>query len=347
MQYGVISNYDKKSKMCNLCVISDDGNYNIVGFKTCSEEEVVLGVKSLGLKLLNFSIDKDNNIKQDSGSFSRFSEMGTYIIIAEIKGGNGKTMGYRVIENKTNNIVNKRTQELVAMEEKAGRPIIQNGIVRNGTVCCYPLHQFPEMIVSGTVKKIKRKPIAEPKKERKQRDTSPAERIPQREAKQVQEMQSLSDEFTKEQKKEITTCRNKGVDSTFIENKKLSPKQMRVLWVSKSKGAFAEEYANPDMPLDVMKFYADVLYSQDEVNKCRPILDQPKLKLSEVSELYECLGQGFDVKDLIGKSSTDIAIERMAQEYNKWNKPEEIPQQVFEDSIISNAIRYAKKVRGY
>ena len=56
MQYGVISNYNKENKMCNFCIISDDGNYNIIGYKICSEDEVILAARNLGLKLLNFSM---------------------------------------------------------------------------------------------------------------------------------------------------------------------------------------------------------------------------------------------------------------------------------------------------
>lgn len=332
MQYGVISNYDKDNKMCNFCIISDDGNYNIIGYKICSEEEVVLASRNLGLKLLNFSIDRDGSIKQDCGSFSRFNPKGVFVVIAEIKSHSGKTLGYRLINSVNNAVVNKRTSELVSMEKSAGRPIIQNAIIRRNTVCCYPLHSFPELIIARNNKRPNKKNV---QSERKSKDnvqsTKPTKNI---------------DVYTEGQKKEISACRKHGINSNFIENPNLTHNQMRILWVAKSKGVFAEEFADPKYNTDVMKFYADRLFSQEAVDNCRPLLQHPELSVDELEELYECLIEGVDFEDLIGKTPNEISVERLNRGL-KWDEEKEIPKQVFEDEILTKAIAYARKVRGY
>lgn len=337
MQYGVISNFNKVNKLYNFCIISGDGTFNITGFKTCTEDEVVNASKSLGLKLLNFSISKDNKIKEDSGSFTRFDERGVFVVLAEITNKAGKTLGYRVLESTTNTVVNKRTEELVKLEKSANRPVMQNGIVRNGSVSCYPLHQFPSIVIGDSIKKSKNK-VKEVNKVKE--ETKPIK-------KPSSDKKEDSSIFSPAQKSEITTCRSRGINSKFIENPELTPEQMRVLWVSKSKGALSEYFAKPEYSVDVMKFYADRLLNKKSVESCKELLNHQELTVPQLVELYMCIVSGVDYDDLLDKDAYTISTERMMRENQLWENPVPISKQALDDDILRKAVGYVKSVRGY
>ena len=338
MQYGVISNYSSNNKMCNFCVISDDGGFNVTAFKTCSEEEVVLASRNLGLKLLNFSIDRDGSIKQDCGSFSRFHKDGVFVVIAVIKKRSGKVVGYRLLNSLNNTIVNQKVEDIVYLEKMQGRPVLQNAMVRGGTVCCYPCHRFPEMVIAKPARKNSKK--STPKEQEKEVKAP----------KQVARPQPASNtsKFSDSQKKEIITCRKHGINSDFIENPELSAQQMRVLWVSKSKGCYSEEFASPKYNFEVMKFYADRLFSEKAVENCRPMLSNPSLTVEQLQALYECLLEGVDITNLASENKTaDELYYIRADKALEWNAPQDIPEQVFQDDVLTKAVSYARKVRGF
>ena len=275
------------------------------------------------LKPLNFSIDRNGSIKEDSGSFKRFHPQGAGVIIAEIQNSHGRTLGYRVMNNINGNIINMKTEDIVSKEAQLKRPFLQNGIVRNNTVNCYPLHKFP-------VIKINTRPTNKRKTEAKLEPV-----------KSNNNKVSETVVFTEKQLHEIDICKSKGIDSRFIENPKLSPEQMRVCWVAKSKGILSEYFAKPEYSVDVMKFYADRLVNKQIANECSLMLSNPELSVSKLTELYLCICDGVDYSDIIDYSDSDIAV------YRCEKSPFTISSKFDDDLSFDNALDVAMKLKGY
>ena len=72
----------------------------------------------------------------------------------------------------------------------------------------------------------------------------------------------------------------------------------------------SESFAKPYYSVDVMKFYADRLYTEQVVNSCKPMLSHPELGVDELSELYHCIILGVPYEDLVGKNADEISLER-------------------------------------
>lgn len=297
-------------------IVSVDDNFNVTsGIITKTRDELVTIVRTNNLKPVNFSIDRDNNIREDAGSFKRFEKSGVGVVIAEIKNPYGRSLGYKIIQSTTGLVVNMRTEEIVQKEKILGRPFLQNGIVRNNTVNCYPLHSFPVIKLQKAVKPSKANTTTESKV------TKP------------------KSEFTEAQKKEIQMCRSKGVNSSFIEDVRLSPEQMRVCWVAKTKGVLSEYFAKPEYSVEVMKFYADRLVSNLAVKECKLMLQNPSLKVPELAELYLCVCEGVDYTEVLNETASSIRIHRQSNSLFTEN---------FNESVsFDKALSVAKKLKGW
>ncbi len=151
--------------------------------------------------------------------------------------------------------------------------------------------------------------------------------------------------LTDEQRQEVLLCKKNGIDPRLLKNSKLTPKQMRILWVSKKSGAFSEYFANPALSEDTMKFYADILKDKESVKECKQLLDHPELSTDELRELYYSLCEGVDIKDLIGLPADKILVKRQETlEHNRFNhdfSPKEIKQLNFD--IYEKALHSADK----
>ena len=166
MSYIAIQMYSKENKTC-LCVrISEDGQFNIeqvIGWINVNQlGQFVIGN---GLKPVNFSVDRNGTIKADCGDFSRFSEEGCGIVLAEIKSKAGRPLGYRLLSSSKGVVVNWTTPDIVAKAKSQKHPFLQNGIIRNDTVNCYPLHPYPVMEIGvQTKKRVTKSKVEMPKK---------------------------------------------------------------------------------------------------------------------------------------------------------------------------------------
>lgn len=139
------------------------------------------------------------------------------------------------------------------------------------------------------------------------------------------------EKYTKEQIREILACRKKGINSKFIENPKLEPNQMRVLWVAKSKGMFMTQVAKPEFSEDALKVYADILYNKSQVTLCKPIIAHAELSGEMVRALYEALQHNMEVEPLVNLSLDEIYDRIQAQEAEFWDKPfTQMSQEEFE-----------------
>lgn len=331
MGYVVVTGQNKKSALVHAVAV-DHETYSVVGdYGFVGSSELVKIMYNGGSQLtpLNFSLDRAGQIKQDCGDFSRFSQHGSAVVLAEIKTKGGRTLGYRLLSCINNVCVNLRLEEVLQREKSMpqGEHFLQNGIIRNNTVNSYPFKPFPVLQVEGVVPKrpVKLAPPSKP-------EPKPAGIPPQKPSKPPKE-------FTVEQQKELTMCRNAGVNPRFIGNPKLSPAQMRVLWVAKSKGCLAESFADPRFPADAMKFYADRLYDKQTVIDCSELLAHPELDVEQLNELYACVCQGVPYSELIGMSATDVSVKREMAVRQYWGS-----SLAFENDYVEKAINVAGRI---
>lgn len=329
MPYIAVVNFDQETHVCRCAVVSDDLQ-NVTPGGDMRIEALGQYVLSTGMHPLNFTVDKVTRaIVQSMGSFKRFSTAGSAVVVAELKSHLGRTLGYRLLSCGNLQLVNLKTMDIVVRERAQGVPFLQNGIVRNDTVCCYP-HSAYRVLKVNTGTKPKPRNLEENKVPAKPlRESEPAKT-------------EVSRELSKPQRGELARCLAAGVNCKLIKNPDLKPEQMRVLWVSKSKGALAEYYSSPDFSVDAMKFYADRLYSKKIAAECKGMLEHPELSVDQLTELYRCVCDGVDYSDLLDKSAVNINIEREARSRGYWGD-----SSLFDDSdYYIKATNAAMKMMG-
>ena len=286
------------------------------------DEQAVVNCVVNGFTPANFSISRDRTVKQDCGDFARFSQLGSAVVIAELKSKAGRSLGYRLLSCANNILVNVKTEDILQKEASFGdEHFLQNGIVRNKTVNCYPLKPYPVITVSNKSNQSKTqqtKPVVERPKESKKQN------------------------FTPEQLNEIALCEKNGINPRLIKNSKLSPSQMRVLWVSKSKGVLSEKFSNPQLSVDAMKFYADRLFDKKTADECADMLKHTELSVPELTELYACICQGLPYESYIGLSATDIQVKRDQESVEYWGTSSK-----FDVDYYEKAMNVARKIKGY
>jgi hypothetical protein len=311
----------------NVTNISDD--FEVQGvYSKLDEISIVKFVIQNGLTPINFSIDRNNKIIANCGDFARFSNYGSAVVLAELRSVSGRTLGYKLLSCAQNVIINLKTEEIIDREESYGanEHFLQNGIIRNKTVNCYPRKPFNVITIKSnkTAKKVQ---ASEPQQVKE----TPA-----------RPKNSHNETFTPEQVKELKLCESNGVNPRLIKNSKLSPSQMRVLWVAKSKGAFAESFANPKLSTDSMKFYADRIFDKETAIDCKELLSHPELSVPELKELYACICEGVPYEQYIGKSVTDIQVAREMESAQYWGS-----SSIFGTDYYEKALNVARKIKGY
>lgn len=304
-----------------VCKVFDADFNPMGGTYLMNKSELANYTVQNSLRPINFDVDRHMSIEENSGDFKRLAKDG-FVVLAEIKSKAGRNLGYRLVRCADYAVLNFKTEDIVNQAKARKTPLLHNGIIRNDTVNCYPRHKFPVITVSGadargrvkkpTVTKLKSTTHEKPKSE-----------------------------FTKEQLAEIKACKSRGVDSRLIENPDLSPEQMRVLWVSKSKGAFSEYFASADYSVEVMKFYADRFYDKKIVEECSVMLSKPSLSVSQLAELYLCIGDGVDYTDFLDMSAEDIyALRKKNTLFSK-------PAKLNDSEVFDKAMNSILKLRGY
>lgn len=333
MGYIVVTSADKKSGPYHVVAV-DEKTYSVIGdYGMVTEAQIVQFMRSGSgndIQPLNFSIDRNGKLVQDCGDFGRFSLRGSAVVLAEIKSKAGRTLGYRLLSCANNACVNLRLEEILQREKSMGdnEHFLQNGIIRNNTVNCYPMHPFPVMMVDGAVKKPAKRPTKDiPKQENPPVKTQAA----------VQRKHHAP--LSQAQSREAELCKQRGISPKLISNPDLTPEQMRVLWVSKSKGCIAESFADPRYSADVMKFYADRLHDEQTVEECKEMLEHPELTPDQLSELYACVCQGVPYSDLIGLSPTDISVKREMAVAEYWGD-----QTYFDSTYLEKAANLAMRL---
>lgn len=307
-------------------VLSDDFEVvNKLGY--LDEINLIRNTLAYNLSPINFSINRSQKLVMDCGDFSRFSTKGSAVILAELKTRGGRVLGYKLLSCAQLIVTNLKLDDILQREQAYGdnEHFLQNGIIRNKTVNCYPRKPFRTIIVNDSQKKVK------PTKEIKNEETN------RRIRKEV-----VPQTFTPEQLKELNLCEGNGLNSRFIRNSKLSPSQMRVLWVSKTKGAYSESFANPKLSTDAMKFYADRIYSKKAAEDCKELLSHPELSVDELTELYGCICEGIPYTSYIGKSPVDIRTARDMACVEYWGSSSK-----FDVDYYDKAMNVAMKIKGF
>lgn len=296
-RYAIVINYDSASKLCLVAVVDSTNTRNIIGVYKVAYTQLINWCRSNGLTPYNFTMGAGGEVKESAGVFDRFKD--SYgVILVRVLTHNKKVFGYRVI-TKTGAIQDVTVRDIIQNNVK-----FQNAIIQKGVIKCYEGYPFQELVLPKPAK-----PISKPS--------------------------APTSKFTDAQVKEIKDAQKQGVSTKdLIENPDLSPKQMRVLWVSKKNGALAESYANPVYQIPVMKFYADRIYNEKSLSLCKPLLLHPELEVEELEELYLCLLQRVPIDNMIGWSADDIRVER-----NKKCKVVRLGS-----DLIDNALRVANKL---
>lgn len=322
MAYLVVIDYNNDTKKCSVVGVSDEPELSLIQNFGVVDYDVLgnLAIQT-GFKPLNFDVDRNGNVKQFCG-FDRFKSKLHAVVLGEISSTSGTILGYRLISSN-GEIVNKRKKEILAIASKSDEPFLQNGIIAKGVIKCYKLHKFPSIVTGGNTKVVK------PKKAKQ--TVPPKEKNP------------VKNSFTEEQKKEFRKAQNHGVDTRFMENPDLNEKQLRVLWVSKSKGALSEYFAKPEYSVDVMKWYADRLYTKKAVNERAQMLANPDLSVEQLNELEDCVLDGVDYSDICDPklSLGHIQVERIKRCKKLWSDIS--TSNATEDDIMNNAINFINK----
>ena len=327
MTYLAVTGYDKENNIEKVHVVSINQDFNVesdYGWQPL--DDLARTCLAYNFTPLNFGIDRNKKVTMNCGDFKRFSKNGSAVILAELKTRGGRILGYRLLSCANNAVVNLKVAEIIQREEAYGanEHFLHNGIVRNKAVNCYPLKPFPTIVINSENKSHNMTKKADEVINNKQ--SVPKERV----------------EFTQEQLNEIALCDKNGINSKFIRNPKLSPQQMRVLWVSKSKGCLSEAFANPAISTDAMKFYADRLYDKKTVSDCKEMLKHPELSVPELTELYICICEGVPYEKYIGKSAVDISVQRESAISNYWGS-----SKMFDTDYYEKALNVARKIKGY
>lgn len=303
----VIFNYTKNAEKPYLVSIIDE-KYNIVQQCAVNREELIGIVMTQQLKTINFSINRKNEIVEDCGALTRLkNKIGALVILATVETKEGSILGYKVISSANGQIFNLDLNSITKLYyERANTKdnvLFQNGIVRlvgnnKLTISCFPMKPFDKIIFDN--KKESKKEKVEPKVTKSKTVT--------------QIDKPIEVELNEKQCKEIERCRKAGVNPSILSDPRLSDRQMRILWVAKSKkGSYVECFANADFSEDAMKFYADRVYDKETADKYKMLLDRPDLDVDKLQELTAMIDDGIPCEDLLNKTSEEIYCERISR----------------------------------
>lgn len=309
------------------CVLIDN-NFNVVGLQNVASNMLPGFVVSNGYKPINFSIESDGSI---NGKWHRLQADKCAVVLAAVKSPGGRTLGYRLLSLANGSVTNMKIADIVAYAKNLPHPFLQNAIIRNETINNYPGEKFPVLTIQAPAKAPK--PIATPK----------APVVNKRvETTKERDDRLYSPEAIAAANAEIAKCKKHGINADFLLRGNLDSKQMRVLWVSKSKGAYAEAFNNPDLSVDAMKFYADRICSKAAAKECKVLLDHPELSVEELTELYQCINEGIDPTELIGESPVNIQIAREKATRQYWGATSILGD---DTDYYSKAVRVAMNIR--
>ena len=273
---------------------------------------------------LNFMINKMGAVIENCGKFSRLDKC-SGIIVAELVNRAGVVKGYKVLM-KDGTLSNFTKEDILRVAHEASTPLFQNAIIRNNSVCCYEGHPFDRIVIQG-------------KNSTKSKGKAEAKPI------RHEQKKNIPASYNQNQTYEMELCKKNGINPKLIANPNLSSSQMRVLWVSKQKGALSEYFCSPKYSVDAMKFYADRIVSKDVANSCAEMLSHPELTPEQLNELYQCVCRGIPYSDLCDKDANEIYVERLARDSELWGDVTDA--KLIDTDILDKAVKSAMRLKGY
>ena len=312
----------KSDKMYVLVEINSD-TLQVVRNVVIRDTDVPMAIQ--GCRPINFTIE--NGVPKDSmGSFDRLEirdGVRPHIVVQELATSLGTIVGYRLLNPSTGLITAMKKEDIIARQAKSSVPLLQNGIIRGNKVNCYSHSKFPRFIIGTKTRTAVRKPKLSEHTENKSKESN-----------------DFLSQFTPEQRREISLAKKDEIDVRLIANPELSPKQMRVLWVSKKKGAYSEYFSSPKYSVEVMKFYADRLMTQQMVKECSDLLARPDYDVDNLAELYLSVCEGIDYSSFIDlNSAEEMRVQRERLRSKLWGTDIEI------GDYINSAVKYAEKLK--
>ena len=353
--YAVVVRFDKKTNQVYALNISDDLQSVNEGMQMPIDELARLIVSNPSLKPLNFSIDRNSQLVQDVGLFERLMPIDksyisnpsdtvcSNVILSEIQDNLGNVLGYRLINSDTFFISNIHLQDILDMAKNLNRPIFQNGIIRNGAVCCYPNHPFNVSLFKNFEEKKKNEiKTANPTHAGLEKQSKPAKKHSHsKQEKPTPNMQISS--YNEDQKKELARAKKAGVDVSLIANPDLSNKQMRIIWSAQRDGFNAAAITDPKLPVESMRFYANMIVSDEDAKVYKPMMKHPELTMDQIEELNTCILFDIPYEDLIGLPASKIAEERQLRLCNRELDAYSVAELAFglEEDAINSMTRNA------
>ena len=254
--------------------------------KAFGETALVAEILKGGHHLVNATADPiSGRIIEDFGSFKRLKPVNgvvPHIVLAKYASATGTVLGYFLLNSANGQIIRAKPSAVYSACAKARKNngvFLQNGIYRNSDgkeqIAAYPGKSFYTLI-----RKLKK----EPKQVNSEVDIK-------RNRDNLKKKQKTK--YTKEQLKEFANAQKMGIDPIIIANPKLSPEQMRVLWVGKKNGACVEYFANPKYSIEQMQFLVARLVNKQAVIDCRVLLN-PKYSVKQMNEIYLGYTDGID-----------------------------------------------------
>lgn len=311
MLFGVITNFN--GKMYEFCTINENMT-SVTDIHIVSEQDILIRASSF--KPLNFSIG-GSGVLQDNGSFTRLqSNKVVLIVLKELVSRSGRVLGYTCMNVKTKVISNIKKDEILSNQSRQEEPLIQNAIIRNGGICAYPNQRFLKEVVGNkkpaTGNKTQVKPAQMGVSNKDVRDTA-------------------------------GNLHRKVPD--YISNPNLSKEQRKVLLTAKKNGACVEYFNIPNMSPDVMKFYGEVLDNKELAEDCKPILNNTKLSLDQVSELYQCALVGVPYADICDEnlSPMDMRIKCQERSMELWGDIDTTEKP--DEDLMLKAMRVARDLK--
>jgi len=329
--YAVITGYDAVNEVVILTVVNEIGGTTAgmeIDFEVVKSMPVPLSkfrLATVNMIPLNYELSSNGELLETCGSLNRLANKGTGVVLAEVVSKGGRGLGYKVlIDGK---IVNLQKDKIVQLAELKENPPLHNAIVRGGTVNCYPNKPFNKIVMRSTTKT---------RSEKRQSNTEIHHKV----SGNTEVQPKKRPIFGEAEQSELKKLQAKGYDTSFIKNPDLNAEQIRVLAISKKKGAFAECFADPRLSSDAMIFYADRIHSEEMAEDLKVLLERPDLPVDNVTELYRCICDGIEVDDLLDKSPEDIYIQRNKRQELIWSP---IVRDMWFDDLLSKA-KFSAKV---
>lgn len=239
----------------------------------------------------NFTMS-DKGVVEDCGSLKRLEHDGvTMVVLKAITTKAGATKGFSVLNTKNFHIYNVTKEMLITQQGKQKLPLLQNAIIRDNMINAYPGKRFERIIDT-------------PQKKR-----------------EVQNHASAMTDSSKLRKPTKPVTQQGGI----------TPERKKMLKDAKDRGVFVEYFAKSGAPDDVMDYFCNTMYSEELAKSCKPIFDNPNLRLGQVMALVDCASMGADISKLCDGSSTQSAIELKALE-----KADEIFESGRNDTSVYN-----------